>query len=374
MISPSAKLILSLLVGFAVLNVVVACPYAAAAKIKRAVREKVKREVASDLAASDDGSDTPELIGDLITIGMKTAVGKSIGAQLLNKESAESNVTIPAKKWPTNCEGSVDPCCPWYLISKELTVLFAGSGGRCNDNARAAIRLGFHDAGTWNRTKKNGGADGSFFTDQEWTRAENTGLEAIARMLIGLSVKYTVGKADLIQFAANHAVVTCPLGPRIRTYVGRIDALAGLQFDGSLLPGVSQSADELIALFNAKTITPHMLAALVGAHSTSKQFNLDPTNAGAPQDTTPGVWDVKFYKQTLPDSNTKGIFKFASDVALSTHRQIKKEWNSFINDQEHWNDDYAHAYLRLSLLGVNNINKLTECTSALPAAVRSFTP
>lgn len=357
---------IGLLVGFNVLHAIIACPYLAAAKIKQGVQNKVKRQVSSDLASDRHKSDDKsELIGDLLS-GMTTIVGKNIGAQLLNKKSSESNATIPANKWPTNCTGSKDPCCSWYLVSRELTNLFTGPSERCNNNARASIRLGFHDAGTWNRTQTNGGADGSFLTNREWTRTENTGLEAIARILIRLSAKYNVGKADLIQFAAKHAVATCPLGPRIRTYVGRIDAPIGLESDGSLLPTVSQSADDLIALFNAKTITPHMLAALVGAHSTSKQFNQDPANAGAPQDSTPGVWDVKFYKETLPSSNPKGVFRFASDIALSTHPQMKKEWNDFIDDQDHWNEDYAQAYLRLSLLGVNNINSLIECTTALP--------
>jgi hypothetical protein len=34
--------------------------------------------------------------------------------------------------------------------------------------------------------------------------------------------------------------------------------------------------------------------------------------------------------------------------------------------------DYAKAYTRLSLLGVNNINDLKECTKVLPAARKSF--
>ena len=40
--------------------------------------------------------------------------------------------------------------------------MFRDLAGGCNDNARAAIRLGFHDAGTWDRTQTHGGADGSF--------------------------------------------------------------------------------------------------------------------------------------------------------------------------------------------------------------------
>jgi hypothetical protein len=35
--------------------------------------------------------------------------------------------------------------------------------------------------------------------------------------------------------------------------------------------------------------------------------------------------------------------------------------------------DYAKAYTRLSLLGVNNINELKECTQVLPPARPTFT-
>ncbi|CRK42312.1 hypothetical protein BN1723_000726 [Verticillium longisporum] len=37
-------------------------------------------------------------------------------------------------------------------------------------------------------------------------------------------------------------------------------------------------------------------------------------------------------------------------------------------------DDYAREYIRLSLLGVNNINKLTECTKVLPPTTKKFSP
>jgi hypothetical protein len=34
--------------------------------------------------------------------------------------------------------------------------------------------------------------------------------------------------------------------------------------------------------------------------------------------------------------------------------------------------DYAREYIRLSLLGVDNINSLTECTKVLPPTTTSF--
>ncbi|KAF2735726.1 heme peroxidase, partial [Polyplosphaeria fusca] len=264
---------------------------------------------------------------------------------------------------------ATDPCCQWYFISEELTEAFTETDGQCNDMARAAIRLGFHDAGTWSQSLAAaghdfGGADGSLALFFEEERPENGGLFEITELARDIYYRYDVNMADVIQYMSIHATVSCPLGPRLRAYIGRIDAIQPAS-DG-LLPDVHAPADDLIALFEDKTITPHMLAALVGAHSTSKQFGVEHSRKGAPQDSTPGVWDVDFYNQTLEEADSECYFKFESDVKLSTHPRVKDEWVAFIDDQDHWNEDYAAAYLRLSLLGVNNINNLKECSKTLP--------
>jgi hypothetical protein len=199
--------------------------------------------------------------------------------------------------------------------------MFMGGAGRCNDQARAAIRLGFHDAGTWSKTNKAkgedfGGADGSILLGfGEENRPENNGLQKIIKKLQTVQKKYKVGAGDLVQFAANHATVTCPLGPRVRTFVGRKDATRGAP-DG-LLPSMKSPADVLISLFRDKTIGPHELAALVGAHSTSKQFTQEGARVGAPQDSTPAIWDVRFYNETISPTPRKRLFIFPSDIALA---------------------------------------------------------
>lgn len=94
----------------------------------------------------------------------------------------------------------------------------------------------------------------------------------------------------------------------------------------------------MIALFEDKTFDAHSLAALLGAHSTSRQFNFDTKRSGAPQDSTPGVWDVNFYNETIQTKPRKQLVILPSDVALAKHPKISDEWNSFINDQNHWNE------------------------------------
>jgi len=179
---------------------------------------------------NEDGDQGGALIGDLL-VGITTPIGQSIANVLTGAESGMSSYTETPPSNPTiaGCKNSQDTCCIWYAISKELTAAFTGPTGRCNDLARGAIRLGFHDAGAWSQKlaaagQDFGGADGSFVLFGEILRPESRGLEPINAYAAAMGYKYKkagVGMADLIQFMATHAVVTCPLGPRVRTFVGR---------------------------------------------------------------------------------------------------------------------------------------------------------
>lgn len=84
--------------------------------------------------------------------------------------------------------------------------LFKGCDGQCNEAARQAIRLGFHDAGAWSLTSTFGGADGSMLiSGDEKDRNENNGLQEIIATLQTMWGKYKpngVGAADLVQHAA----------------------------------------------------------------------------------------------------------------------------------------------------------------------------
>ncbi|KAK1990430.1 peroxidase [Colletotrichum falcatum] len=339
---------------------------------------EIRSRADQDGNGADDG-DSNELLGDLATLddSQLTAVGKSVKQLLTGSDAPESDEAYStslrggnlAPKGTQAC--AADTCCIWKYIANDLQGAFRGASGRCTDLARAAVRLGFHDAGGWSKnTGALGGADGSIIlAAEEMSRGENRGLEEIVaqtKVWYGQYKQYGIGMADLIQFSANVATVVCPLGPRIRTYVGRKDSAVPCPND--LLPPVTGSADFLIQLFENKTIKPHGLTALIGAHTTSQQRFVDPSRAGDPQDSTPGVWDVKFYKETLGSAPAR-VFKFASDVVLSRDPRISAEFQAFAGQggQSHWNADYAREYIRLSLLGVYNINDLTECTKALPA-------
>lgn len=135
-----------------------------------------------------------------------------------------------------------------------------------------------------------------------------------------------------------------------------------------MLPDVRGSADSLYKLFLDKGLDAVDLAALLGAHSTSNQFHFDEStgNAGAPQDSTPGVWDVKYYAETT--APPKGVVVFPSDQKLAAHAKVGKEFKGFVGNAGKWNGKFADAMARMELFGSSGKKGLIDCTGALPSA------
>ncbi|KJZ79178.1 hypothetical protein HIM_01329 [Hirsutella minnesotensis 3608] len=321
------------------------------------------------------------LIGDLEELSDKdlTRTGRAIKDILTGKGDGQDMSRRVRSMPPISSEACrKDKCCVWKYIADDMRNAMVGSAGRCNSNARQAIRLGFHDAGTWSKkTGRQGGADGSILLARECDdRRENKGLREICAKMREWHDKYKqygIGVADLIQFSSTVGTVVCPLGPRVRSFIGRKDSHE--PSPQGLLPPPTASADALISMFEDKTITPAGLVALVGAHTTSQQRVVDPARAGDPQDSTPGVWDTLYFRETVSKDAPKKVFKFQSDINLANDPRTSGTWQAFsspIAGQISFNQAYAREYVRLSLLGVYNINELTECTHVLPNFLASF--
>jgi hypothetical protein len=138
----------------------------------------------------------------------------------------------------------------------------------------------------------------------------------------------------------------------------------------NLLPDVSASASSLLLLFEEKGFTAAELAALIGAHSTSKNVAQTNIPVGEPQDLTPGIWDVSFYAQTL--SQPAGMVSFASDLALSQDPTVGPEFDIFVtaNSQGRWGTAFSAAFTHMSLLGFANgatpPSHFIDCSAVIP--------
>lgn len=292
------------------------------------------------------------LIGDLLTTPPTTTAGNLLQAWLLHEGSAIENNKLSQPACAT------DVCCPWYAVADDLTKMFLDPTTKeCTDDARAAIRLGFHDAASWSKAlavkgQDFGGADGSFILFREDARPENNGLQDIVTKILALKEKHNVGAADLVQFAAQHATVTCPQGPRIAFFAGRVDATK--PSPAGLIPDVHAGVENLVDLFMDKTINAADLTALLGAHTSAKQFHVVEAQAGEASDSTPGIWDTNFYNETLQASPSKDVFRFPSDAELSRSQNMSAIWQGFVGQQEKWNE-----VSDLAIKGFLNDRKLT---------------
>ncbi|KAJ5498812.1 heme peroxidase [Penicillium expansum] len=333
----------------------------------------------NDIGRRQSTSGTSEMIGDLID-GATTAVGRQVRECITGAGSCENqdekSYNRPGDLGTALCQA--DSCCVWDFVQEELVGLFRNENGTCNHLARASVRLGFHDAGAWSKSSGPGGADGSLLlSSDEINRPENDGLQEIRTRALQLLDKYSrygVTAADLVQFMHHVATVTCPLGPRLLTLVGRHDRREANP-TGLIPNNNATDATFLIELFQNKTLTARDLAALLGAHTVAQQLYVDPSRAGQTLDSTPGIWDMNFYLEMALPEPPSGVFRLPSDEALSRADGTSSRFEAFTDTtfgQTVWNTEYSVAYVRLSLLGVNNINRLTDCTKVLPGAVTSF--
>ncbi|KAI0969654.1 peroxidase [Xylaria arbuscula] len=329
--------------------------------------------VITEIQGRDDfvlGARSGILLGDLLT-GVLTAVGEAIKNVLLLGTGAidtgnGTSYTPPGALGSSAC--SKDPLCVWYYVANKMWGDFADANG-CTDLGRGAIRQGFHDAAAWDIYSTYGGADGSLLLSDELTRSENLGLAeigAVTKAYYSTFNPYGAGMADIIQLGAIVGTVACPGGPRIRAFAGRKDNSRAAPTGKLPLPFMD--APTLIDLFIKKTFTASDLVALVGAHTSAKQRFVDVSRAGAALDTDPQIWDASFYGETLTGDN-KTFFILHSDKSLATYGTTQGQWKLFAGSsgQALWNPAYAQAYFRMSLLGVNNLNELTEISKIIPS-------
>ncbi|KAF2280551.1 heme peroxidase [Westerdykella ornata] len=267
--------------------------------------------------------------------------------------------TTSALKAPVNPAGRKETkhgddwaSCPpvWDEISATLTREYLANG-QCTDAARGAIRAAFHDC-------FNGACDGSLILADECSRSENRGLPRVCGSLAELAKEKKVGVADLIQFAAAHAIKTCG-GPTVPVKIGRKDSHKASPV--GQIPPHNTTAKSLMNHFAAKGFSVTDLVALVGAHSTAKQFATDPAAAGASLDSTPGQWNNEYYAEVKRGT---APFILEADKSLAEDLLSGVPFSLFAVSQSAWAAAFVPAMAKLSMLGVGG--DLTDCTSALP--------
>ncbi|KAH8886174.1 peroxidase [Thozetella sp. PMI_491] len=222
-----------------------------------------------------------------------------------------------------------------------------GSDGNCNDAARAAIRLVFHDCFP-------GACDGSIILSDECTsRPENAQLTGICKTLGDKAKQFKVSTADIIQLGGAVGIAACPGGPRISFKAGRTDS--NQANPPNQLPSPNSTAAVLLQAFSSKGYSATELVALVGAHTAAKRID------GAALDTSVSTWDTKFYAET---ANGTAPATLPSDDNLSKASETKQMWNNFAKDSRGWTGAFVPAMTKLGLMG-NDEKSLVDCSDVI---------
>ncbi|KAG7140771.1 Versatile peroxidase VPL1 like protein [Verticillium longisporum] len=349
---------------FAYVFAALAVPIYAHPSMNNLVNELMSRQ------ADDSTLENDEIAADLhkVSDSSLTSVGQEIRDLLARKGNPQTTEHYGSVPDLGSDKCQKDTCCVWSYIGKEMRDTFLNPDDSCNRFARQMVRLGFHDCIT-HEGRGKGGCDGSVVNSKdENARVENKGMQEITSKLkqwFNKYEKYGITMADLIQFGASVAVHTCPGGPSCKVFMGRQDTNDANP--PNLVPTPFDTAEELIKKFKAKSLDEQSLASLVGSHTISQQFVVDPKRAGDPQDSTPTKWDQKYYVQTLDQSKApSNVFSFASDINLAKDKVGQTWFQIFATDKDRWDNAYCYGFIRLSLLGTYNLNDLHDCSKALP--------
>ncbi|XP_061359956.1 probable L-ascorbate peroxidase 6, chloroplastic/mitochondrial isoform X2 [Gastrolobium bilobum] len=234
------------------------------------------------------------------------------------------------------------------------------------------IRLGWHDAGTYNKNieewPQRGGANGSLRYEVELKHAANAGLVNALKLLQPIKDKYSsVTYADLFQLAGATAVEEAG-GPKIPMIYGRVDVSGPEQCpEEGRLPdaGPPSPADHLRQVFYRMGLNDKEIVALSGAHTLGRS-RPDRSGWGKPETKYtkdgPGApggqsWTVQWLKfdnsyfKDIKQKKDEDLLVLPTDAALFEDPSFKVYAEKYAEDQEAFFKDYAEAHAKLSNLG-----------------------
>lgn len=253
----------------------------------------------------------------------------------------------------------------------------------CGDAAHGSLRLTFHDAIGIDPVAGGGGADGSIITFNETELAfpANDGLDDVLATLGPFIQKHSsaLSPGDFIFLAGAVGLSTCPGAPRVKFSLGRPQPKAASP--PNLVPNPFDNVDTILArMLAGGNFSPNEVVALLASHSVAGADTVVPDLQGVPFDSTPSVFDTQIFVEvqlrgtlfTGQGGNQgevmtalQGTTRLQSDHNFARSDPTDCIWQSFVNNQEQMQTQFAAAFFKLSLLGQNE-NDLIDCSSVIP--------
>jgi L-ascorbate peroxidase len=208
------------------------------------------------------------------------------------------------------------------------------------EHAPAHLRLAFHDAGTYDRRTRTGGAHGTIHLPEELQRGDNTGWgQPCIELLEEVRASFpTVSWADLVAVGGAAAVEKCG-GPAITIGLGRTDAAEPAP--AHRLPGGYEGAGLLKTIFARMGLGVRELVALSGAHTLGHTQRRPFT----PQ---PWVFSNAFFVQLLTQN---GSALLGTDTALLQDPELRPFVELYAADEARFVAEFAEAFRRMTWLG-----------------------
>ncbi|AEE82637.1 stromal ascorbate peroxidase [Arabidopsis thaliana] len=208
------------------------------------------------------------------------------------------------------------------------------------------VRLGWHDAGTYNKNIKEwpqrGGANGSLRFDIELKHAANAGLVNALNLIKDIKEKYSgISYADLFQLASATAIEEAG-GPKIPMKYGRVDASGPEDCpEEGRLPdaGPPSPATHLREVFYRMGLDDKDIVALSGAHTLGRSR---PERSG---------WGKPETKYTKEGPGAPGGQSWTPEWLKFDNSYFKVYAEKYAADQDAFFKDYAVAHAKLSNLG-----------------------
>lgn len=234
------------------------------------------------------------------------------------------------------------------------------------------VRLGWHDAGTYNKSieewPQRGGANASLRFEAELKHAANAGLISALKLIQPIKDKYPdISYADLFQLASATAIEEAG-GPEIPMKYGRVDVSSPEQCpEEGRLPdaGPPSPADHLRDVFYRMGLNDKEIVALSGAHTLGRS-RPERSGWGKPETkytkTGPGEpggqsWTVKWLKfdnsyfKDIKEKRDQDLLVLPTDAALFEDPSFKNYAEKYAEDPAAFFRDYAEAHAKLSNLG-----------------------
>ncbi|KAK0212384.1 manganese dependent peroxidase 1 [Desarmillaria ectypa] len=273
-------------------------------------------------------------------------------------------------------------CCALFPVLDDIQEnLF--DGGKCGEEVHESLRLTFHDAIGFSRSKNvRGGADGSIitFSDIETAFHANNGIDGIVNVQRPFIQAHnaTLSTGDFIQFAGAVAVANCPGAPRLNFFLGRPEAKEASP--DLLVPEPFDSTDKILARFEDAGFNSNEVVALLASHSIAASDHVDVTIPGTPFDSTPSIYDSQFFievqmhgtlfpgtsgNQGEVESAIRGEIRLQSDANIARDPRTACEWQSLMNDHAKLQRVFKDAMLKLSILG-HDQRDLIDCSDVIP--------